>query len=366
MQGLKARWLLLLETLCVLGFCVGCDALLFHYWIARLYPTGDEFSLIAQSQFAPWHWFAEGYSKYFIVYPEYTVPYANFIRPVANLVFRIFSNFHSGYKLQLIAANYGVHGAIVCTLYAAAILLKKSRVAALSLALAAFLTPAFWASPMPLLPSFALDGIAAFFVLAAMLALAVRRDWLCVACLMLAVFTKETALPVACALMVYSLVSRKKLLFAGLLAALLAWAGVRLLAFGTTSGVYEMSGSALSAKFVILRMVGLLFIPVSFMTRDAIKAAIQDRNVLALGTIALYLAGNVGAWVLALVAFRSKTQWLPNCGGGPRLLYTTTYALSNCRVEHGIFGAFPDSDDRGRCALHLRSLRLSADNHACY
>src|SRR3984885_2088255 len=53
------------------------------------FPYGDDPALFNASDGNPTKWFTEGFSKYFVVYPEWNVPRTDFLRPVVNLIVRL-------------------------------------------------------------------------------------------------------------------------------------------------------------------------------------------------------------------------------------------------------------------------------------
>ncbi len=65
------------------------------YWTRYIrpeyFPAGDEFSLIVHSThfFHPSiaEWLHRGFSKYFLPYPDISIAYTNFLRPVDNAVY---------------------------------------------------------------------------------------------------------------------------------------------------------------------------------------------------------------------------------------------------------------------------------------
>jgi hypothetical protein len=206
----STRWEIFFQTLLLFFIFLSIDVIVFRDWLQMLYPLGDEFSLIVESRQVTLQWLFDGYSHYFKVYPEFFEPFTNFIRPVANGVYWLFSPWtDANYRLQLVLVNYGVHAAIAATCYFLGVTLENSKKYSFGLALLAFLAPAFWASLMPIFPSFALDGLAAFFCLLGTYLLVTRFHWVGFVFLILAVFTKETALPIVAAVIIYSMLVRR-------------------------------------------------------------------------------------------------------------------------------------------------------------
>jgi hypothetical protein len=256
------RWPLVESIL--IGLTILCfDAYIFSHHLQKLYPLSDEFSLIVESRVPSWNWFLDGYSKYFIVYPEFFEPYSNFIRPISNSIYWLFSPWTEyRFKLQLVIVNYGAHAAISTILFEYSYrILKNSVKYSISLGFIAFLAPAFWCSPMPFYPSFSLDGLAALLCFVAILMLTKKSQWLGLLFLILAIFTKETALPILAAVIMYSLLIRNISLFIYSSLILVLWGGLRATTFGSLNGTYALSNESISS--MILRGSGLLRLPIS-------------------------------------------------------------------------------------------------------
>jgi hypothetical protein len=310
MKAITNRARALAETLAVFFFVILTDAALLRDWIRSIYPVGDEFSLIVESQKSPWHWFLEGYSRYFFVYPEYTVPYSNFLRPVGNLIYWVFFHLGAGERGQLIIVNYGVHAACCAFIYLIARRLGNGAATSIAWSAVAFLIPAFWGSPMPLYPSFALDGLAALLVLGGLWLLPTRFSWLSFCLLLLSVFTKEAALPVVFAVAIYSAFVRKWPHLAASLSILGMWAGMRFAAFhGTTSGVYILSSSHDVISYIHLVGHNLSFLPIARLNSTQIQSLIHNAHISSALFFALILA-NSFIWVLlGLLLYRDRAFW---------------------------------------------------------
>ena len=281
------EWMVSAALVC--AFLYFADLDLFRDWLAMLYPSGDEFSLMAESENSPWQWFAEGYSRYFVAYPEYFEPYSNFIRPVANALYRMFSCTDC-YRLQLELVNYAVHAGMAGGLYLIGIRLGNSKTYSLGLALAAFLAPAFWGSKMTIYPSFTLDGLAAALCLSAVYLLFTRYAWLGFVLLAAAAFTKEAALPIATAVAAYSIIFRRWAWTSMALSVLLFWAGVRFLAFGGMGGIYSFYGDD-GVQSLIARWVALRLLPISYPTVPGNW---------------LFLACNIAVWILLFILLSNR------------------------------------------------------------
>lgn len=212
------------------------------FW-THLFPRGDEFALIAASQRASTEWLTQGFDRYFIAYPEWTVPYTAYLRPVVNAVYWAFSPWSEPlFRAQLLVANYGVHAAnagLVFAMVAGTLAAPQGR--AWLAAGAVFCSVAFFASAMPLQPAFAMDGLAAFAGLLAIWMAAAGRTSAALLLFALALLTKESVLPVGAALMLYGGHSRQWRLALGVGALLLLWVGLRWHAFGGFGPVHSLS-----------------------------------------------------------------------------------------------------------------------------
>jgi len=280
---------------------LGLDIWLFRSTWQVVYPLGDEFSLIAESSRLSFAWLLSGYSRYFIPYPEYFVPYTNFIRPTANLVYWVFAPWSAtSYRGQLVIVNYGVHSAIAAgVFYASRRILRNARGPALTLGVAAYAAAAFFNSSMPRHPSFALDGIAALCCLAAILFVATGRETAGVACLLVAVFTKEAALPVALAVAGYGAWFRRRGLLLATAAVVAAYAGLRWAAFGQLGGVSGLHQP--SIRTIGLSTVYALSLPFAYVARGSLKSAFLSGHF---DVSLLFAVANIG--VAALCA---KLAW---------------------------------------------------------
>lgn len=229
-----------------------------HGYVSRDYfPIADQWALIANSHPAfahPLQWFTSGFSNYFVYDPAVSRPYANFVRPGFNASFWLLGLFlppESGGYLYFV---YAVLGACAALVY---LLIRQQSAApawvALLLAALVPLTPPLVPEIGTLLVAYsAFDPLAAALGLLALLAYARGRWRLTAALLLLALFTKETSLPVLGAVLALSLWHwwrgrpHGSLLPTAVLALpLLLWLGLRLSVFGNPAGgVYVLGGKA--------------------------------------------------------------------------------------------------------------------------
>src|ERR1700734_3529581 len=174
----------------------------FHFSFYRAYfPYADDPALLHASGGNATKWFTDGYSKYFVVYPEWNVPRTDFLRPGVNLIVRLnetfFGNHYFLYFASFFLAQFLICALIVC-------LARRMGVKEQWLFFAGLLgaiNPAFIGEGLYNI-SFQFDIWSGLFAVAALYL--ILRQWygLAVVSLTLAVFTKEPALyaPVAAAI----------------------------------------------------------------------------------------------------------------------------------------------------------------------
>jgi hypothetical protein len=139
-----------------------------------------------------------------------------------------------------------------------------------------------------------------------------RFSWAGFAFLLLAVFTKESALPVLAGVAIYSVWVKRKWFFAAAVSILGSWAGMRLLDFRSISGgVYALGNSSGVGHTLYLAGRSLSFLPVTRLNFQQIYASVPSAS---LGRLCFFLFGfcNLLVWILfALLAFRNRTDFLP-------------------------------------------------------
>jgi hypothetical protein len=250
---------LLTAALLALVWGLGLGWAMHGYVSGQYFPIADQWALIANSHPAyahPPQWLTQGFSGYFVYDPAVSKPYANFIRPGFNGSFWLLGLFLSPQSGGYLYFVYAVLGACAGAVY---LLLRQQSAApawvALLLAAVVPLTPPLVPEIGTLLVAYsAFDPLGAVLGVLAIMAWGRGRWGACALLLLLAVFTKETSLPVLGALLLLSLWrwwSRRgegaTLLPAALVATpLLLWVGLRLAAFGNTAGgVYVFGGGLL-------------------------------------------------------------------------------------------------------------------------
>ena len=207
--------------------------LLYEFDYKKHLLTGDEPAFIpATLSQAPWGWFKEGFSHYFVVYPEWFRPYTNFLRPTSNLItfinHAVFGNQYGLYFITYFLFQF-------IGLYLFVSLLKKHNVAFWPRSFTALLflfNPAYINTGLISLP-FHFDIVAAVFLLGVLSAIYADRLTIAFILLTLSVFTKETAVfaPLAAALTV-ALRGHRIYKAATMLIPAIIWFSTRILAFG--------------------------------------------------------------------------------------------------------------------------------------
>lgn len=177
----------------------------FHFRFYQSYfPYGDDPALLNASEGNPAKWFSEGFSNYFVVYPEWNVPRTDFLRPVVNLIVRLnhtlFGDHYALYFATFYFAEFLVCVLVIC-------LARQMGVHdrwLYFIGLLAAINPAFVGEGLYSL-AFHFDIWSGLFAVLALYL--IFREWygLALLSLTLAVFTKEPALyaPVAAAATVY-------------------------------------------------------------------------------------------------------------------------------------------------------------------
>ena len=217
----------------------------FHFSFYRSYfPYGDDPALLHASGGNVTKWVTEGYSKYFVVYPEWNVARTDFLRPQVNLIVRLNKTFFGNHYFLYFASFYFAQFLICVLIVCLARRMGAKEQWLLFVGLLGAINPAFIGEGLYNI-SFQYDIWSGLFAVAVLYL--VLRQWygLAVLSLTLAVFTKEPALytPVAAAITVY-LVHRRKLPAVIMLLPLLVWAMVWKFVFvGAPGGNYALQGN---------------------------------------------------------------------------------------------------------------------------
>jgi hypothetical protein len=279
-------------------------------WI-NLYPMGDEIALISSSQRFTADWVLSGFSEYFKAYPEWTIPYSDFIRPGFNITYWLFSPWsENAFKLQLILVNYGTHAVVAALIFFISInVFKNSLLQSLLLSLSLFFCAAFFNSGMPYFQAFAFDGMAALFCLTAIVL--ARKGYHAGASMVLlaSILTKETALPILGAFILFAIIRRRYKFASYLAAALLIWLLLRLAAFGGFGEVYSAQNA-----YGLTRIAAIILLPFAYFEWDQLRALISLQEFPV--AVIVFIVANMVSWVVLLKLFYQDFNYLKNNSGG--------------------------------------------------
>lgn len=257
----------------VLGSVMFLLEILYWQCYIRLeyFPVGDEFSLLVHSTrfFHPslGEWFHRGFANYFCPYPDLSVPYSNFLRPVDNAFYYINSVIFARHWSFYLLGSYLVTAALVATTYfIARASLRLSPLLVGLVTLATVVSPAF-SYQVVFRPSFGFDYLGGLGALLALALLLRGRLWFAWLFVCLAVFSKESAYysSVAACLTVF-LTSKEGALrqrvsrSAAFLLPIIAVAVLRKLDFPRLGGVYVLN-EASSGSLVKNVILGLTHWP---------------------------------------------------------------------------------------------------------
>jgi hypothetical protein len=274
----------------------------FHFSFYRAYfPNADDPALLHGSGGSVTKWFTEGYSKYFVVYPEWNVPRTDFLRPGVNLIVRLnetfFGNHYFLYFASFYLAQFLVCALVVCI--ARRMGVKQPWLLFFAGVLAA-INPAFIGEGLYNI-SFQYDIWSGLFALAALYLL--LRQWygFAIFSLTLAVFTKEPSLyaPAAAAITVY-LVHRRRLVAAVMLLPLLVWAWVWKFVFvGTPHGNYALQGNP-ETLLIKGALQGFIRWPTGIVDYHVVRKILFEHSIIAHLPDLLLLLINLFLWGLLL------------------------------------------------------------------
>ena len=253
----------------VLFICIVFDLLVSRDFILLHAPLSDDLSMIAFSRSWSWDWFTKGLADYFIVYPEYYGPQSNFIRPVSNFAYWVFSAAIErdapflANQIQLVLLNFGSHAAISAIVAVIIHRLNSSWQMTIFASLACIFIPTFWTTPTPSYSSFVFDELAVLFCLVALLAVSGRRLLIMSSFLGLALLTKEIAFPIVAAFGSVFLLQRQWKAVFGCLVAVAIWTTLRINGFGLhAEGVYVFTSESSSyISFLIEKLRNIFTLP---------------------------------------------------------------------------------------------------------
>jgi hypothetical protein len=271
----------------------------FHFRFYQSYfPYGDDPALFNASEGNPAKWFSEGFSKYFVVYPEWNVPRTDFLRPGVNLIVRLnhtlFGDHYAFYFVTFYFAEFLVCVLVICLARQMGVNERWLYLIGLLVAI----NPAFVGEGLYSV-AFQFDIWSGLFAVLALYL--IFREWygLAVLSVTLAVFTKEPALyaPIAASAMVY-VIHRRRLLAITMLLPLVAWACVWKFVFGgTPSGNYALQGDP-KALLIKGSIQGLLRWPTGIFDYHVLRNILVEHSILAHLPDLLVLLINLFLWGL--------------------------------------------------------------------
>jgi hypothetical protein len=271
----------------------------FHFsFYQNYFPYGDDPALFNASEGSPAKWFTEGYSKYFVVYPEWNVPRTDFLRPVVNLIVRLNHTLFGDHYFFYFATFYFAQLLVCVLVVCLARQMGVNKGWLYFIGLLAAINPAFWGEGLYSV-AFQFDVWSGLFAILALYL--IFREWygLAILSLTLAVFTKEPALyaPVAAVAAVY-LIHRRKLLAVTMLLPLVAWACVWKVVFvGTPGGNYALQGDP-KALLIKGSIEGLLRWPTGIFDYHVVRSVFAEHSILAHLPDLLILLINLLLWGL--------------------------------------------------------------------
>jgi hypothetical protein len=275
----------------------------FHFRFYQSYfPYGDDPALFHASEGNPAKWFSEGFSKYFVVYPEWNVPRTDFLRPGVNLIVRLNHSLFGDHYVLYFATFYLAQLLVCVVVICLARELGVSEGWLYFIGLLAAINPAYIGEGLSSV-AFQFDVWSGLFAVLALYL--ILRQWygLALLSLTLAVFTKEPALyaPIAAAATVY-LIRRRRLLAITMLLPLIAWACVWKFVFvGTPSGNYALQGDP-KALLIKGSIEGLLRWPTGIFDYHVLRKILVEHSILPYVPDLLVLLINLFLWGLLIAA----------------------------------------------------------------
>jgi hypothetical protein len=350
----------------------GALALFWNFEVRRFYsPFSDEFSLFANSarQFHPVfsQWFLQGFSRYFVPYPEWSLASTNFARPVANAEYYLSSLVFRTHWNWYLLSTYLIQSMLVASVvYLSLRHLDLPVFTAAALGCICFVSPSFDLSVV-YSTSFAFDLLASLFVIAGLNQLLSGRFFAAWILFAAALFTKETAFFALFAAAVVIFVTptrdgtRRLLLPACFLVPYIVWGTLRELAFRGAQGVYALPADR-PARYLVRILKDLLRWPIPFET--VFRANYAQRSISL--SVYLFVLMNMCFWIAGLfLAFRSVWSRMlvgrSRAVGDSRLSSQLQAVLVFCTGSLVILILIPNLQPRfGATFVPLFSLSLAA------
>jgi hypothetical protein len=262
------------------------------------FPYGDDPALLNASDGNPAKWFTEGYSKYFVVYPEWNVPRTDFLRPVINLIVRLNHTLFADHYFLYFATYYFAQFLVCALVVSLARQMGVNERWLYLIGLLAAINPAFFGQGLYDV-AYHFDICSGLFAILALYLIFREWYWLAILSLTLAVFTKEAALyaPVAAAATVY-LIHRRRLRAVTMLLPLAVWALVWKFVFvGTSGGNYALQGDPI-ALFIKGSIQGIMRWPTGLFDYRVVRSVLVQHSILANLPDLLFLLINLFLWSL--------------------------------------------------------------------
>jgi hypothetical protein len=254
----------------------------FYIQIYRHYfPFGDDPAVFQASAGNPESWFTQGFSRYFMVYPEWRTPFTDFMRPGVNLIVHFNQILFGQHYAWYFASYYGAQ-LLVCLL--ALLVAKHLGVQSpwlLLIALTVAINPAFIGLGIQR-AAFTFDVWCGLFAILALYLILQRRYGWAILALTVSLFIKETSLyaPIAAAVTVY-MCTRRRLVSACMLLPLAIWALAWKYAFqGSASGIYMMPNQHKPGEFLQTLIQGFLIWPSGVFDEQVVRRILVNHSVL--------------------------------------------------------------------------------------
>jgi hypothetical protein len=280
----------------------------FSYY-AHYSVFADDLSVIVGSLNSPLEWFTSGFSRYFVVYPEWSSGSTDFFRPCVNFIIRL-ENDLFGNRFWLYFAVLYAAQLVMCLL-----VLDSLRVAGVPprtrsmFGLLAAVNPAFLGVAVQNV-SFQFDIWCGLLAFASFCLIMNERYWLACICMCASVFTKEAALyvPVAAGITVY-LRTRRVAPAGSMLIPLVAWLVVREFVFvGSLGNIYALHLSL----FGVLKMIkGVLVWPTGVVDPLALREILDQHSIGSHLVDVILMVANQLLWIILIFGAVRVSRGLP-------------------------------------------------------
>ena len=276
------------------------------FFYRNYFPYSDEPAAFAGGNQGVADWFTHGVSELVIPYPEWTVPYTDFMRPVTSLITYLTDVLFGKHYILWFVFVFALQYSVVLMTVEIGRWMGLPILWLTGLAALVAINPSFvndhvllWRLGFP-------DPLIGLLSLAAFRLLCGKRYAAAVATLLVGVFAKESMFifTVAACITTY-FATRRKLLSLSMLLPVATWLLVRRIWFvGSLRGVYVLPAGNLRAT--AMQMVkGLLYWPTDVVGSEAIRLFAADHSVRSHLPDLILVAANIVLWI-ALAAFAWK------------------------------------------------------------